>query len=334
MDLLLIGLGLVLGYALTPVAIRYASAWGLLDIPEGLIKIHKQPTPRSGGVSLTLGFLCVAALAFMMDRPLLNLQEFVVALLLFGLGLWDDRDSRSPGLRMVLQVLIYSAGFALDVRITLGAPLSVEYVAGLIVFIAVINGINFYDGLDGLLSLTAIGALGVWAVITLSAGADALPYFVLVALLVGFVPANWHPAQIFLGDGGSFFVGFFFYLVVVRTSGADFGFLAGSWVCALPVCDAIAATVDRGLRHRNAWKGDRDHIYDILVRRGLSTPQVAMMLAFVAAVCARFAAWIPEQSEATRWSLTIGVYVILAVGIFAVRRKYGETAVATVQKSS
>jgi len=328
-DLFLIGLGLALGYGFTPVAIRFANAWGLLDIPEGSLKIHTHPTPRSGGVALIVGFLCVTALAFVLDRPLLNLQELTIAILLFGLGFWDDRDSRSPRLRMILQVLIYSLGFILNVHISLGAPQIVEFMVGLIVFVAVINGMNFYDGADGLLTLTAIGGLGVWAAIALSAGAAVLPYLVFVALLVGFMPANWHPARIFLGDGGSFLVGFFFYLVMVRSSGADLGFLAGSWVCALPVCDAIAATVDRILRHRNVWEGDRDHVYDIMARLGFSTPQVAITLALVAAVCARSAAWIAVQNEPARWLLTIGIYVVLAVGIFVLRRRFGETPVAT-----
>lgn len=331
-DLFLIGLALALGFGFTPVAIRYASAWGLLDIPEGSLKIHTHPTPRSGGVALILGFLCVALVALALERPLLNLQELVIAVLLFGLGFWDDRASRSPRLRMILQVLIYTLGFTFNVHITLGAPVVVEFVVGLIVFVAVINGMNFYDGSDGLLTLTAIGGLGVWAAVALSSGVAVLPYLVFVALLVGFVRANWHPARIFLGDGGSFLVGFFFYLVVVRSSGADLGFLAGSWVCALPVCDAIAATVDRSLRHRNVWEGDRDHVYDILVRLGLGTPQVAITLALVAAVCARGAAWIPAQPEFTRWMLTIGIYVVLAVGIFVLRRRFGETPVATAQE--
>lgn len=330
-DFLLIGFGLVLGYLFTPVAIRYAGSWGLLDYPGGSLKIHTQPVPRSGGVSLIAGFLCVALLALALQRPLLNLWELILAILLFGLGLWDDRDSRSPRMRMLLQVGIYTLGFVADVRITLGAPLIVEFVVGLIVFIAVINGMNFYDGSDGLLALTAIGALGVWAAVAGNSGADVLPYLVFVALLLGLVHANWHPARIFLGDGGSFFVGFFFYLVVVRSSGADMGFLAGSWVCALPVCDAIAATVDRALRHRNVWEGDRDHVYDILVRLGMSTSQVAMTLAVAAALCARSAAWLPGLAEPARWAMTIGIYVVLAVGIFVLRRRFRETPVATAR---
>jgi UDP-GlcNAc:undecaprenyl-phosphate GlcNAc-1-phosphate transferase len=329
MDLAIIGLGLLLGFVFTPVVIRYAARWGLLDVPEGALKIHSLPTPRSGGVAIFAGFLCVTLMATLLDRPMLSVQELSMATLLFGLGLWDDRDSRSPRLRMVLQVLIYGLGFLLDVRIVLGAPLIVEFVVGLIVFVAVINGINFYDGADGLLSLTAIAGLGVWSAIGLTAGADVLPYLVFVALLAGFVRANWHPARIFLGDGGSFLVGFFFYLVVARSSGTDMGFLAGSWVCAVPVCDAIAATVDRRLSRRNVWEGDRDHVYDILSRLGWSTPQVATSLAIITALCARTAAFIPQQPELVRWSLTIGVYVFLAVGIFVLRRRFAETAVAT-----
>ena len=136
-DLLLIGLGLALGFGFTPVAIRYASAWGLLDLPEGSLKIHTHPTPRSGGVALVFGFLCVAVAANVMGRPLLNLQELIIAILLFGLGFWDDRASQSPRLRMILQVLIYTLGFTLNVHITLGAPVIVEFTVGLIVFVAI-----------------------------------------------------------------------------------------------------------------------------------------------------------------------------------------------------
>jgi UDP-N-acetylmuramyl pentapeptide phosphotransferase/UDP-N-acetylglucosamine-1-phosphate transferase len=321
----LIAAGGVLACLLTPVARRLGFAWGLLDHPEGPLKIHTEATPRSGGLALAASLLVVVLAARFLERPLLAPAELAVALLLLALGLWDDRRPRSARVRLGLQVAVYAAGFALGMRLPLGLPGWGEFLIGLTLFIAIVNAVNFYDGVDGLLSLTAVGALGVWAVLAFELEAPALPFAVAAAVLLGFLPYNWHRARIFLGDGGSFLVGFCFFLVLQRTSEAGLGLVPGIWVVALPVCDALGATLDRLVRHRNIWRGDRDHIYDILGRLGWSTPRVALALALAAALTARAGGVAVALVPAVQWVATVILYTMLTGAVVYLRTRFRAT---------
>jgi UDP-GlcNAc:undecaprenyl-phosphate GlcNAc-1-phosphate transferase len=221
--------------------------------------------------------------------------------------------------------MIYATGFTLGMRLSLGLHVAGEFLIGLVLFIAIVNAVNFYDGMDGLLSLTGIAALGVWAVVTFDLGAPMLLFAVAAAVLLGFLPFNWYRARIFLGDGGSFLVGFCFFLALQRADEAGLGLVPGIWVVALPVCDALAATLDRLVRQRDVWRGDRDHIYDILGRLGLSTPRVALSLALVAALTARAGGLAVELTPHVQWVATVVLYTLLTGTVVYLRTRYRAT---------
>jgi UDP-GlcNAc:undecaprenyl-phosphate GlcNAc-1-phosphate transferase len=321
----LVAAGFVLAYLFTPVARRLGFAWGLLDTPEGPLKIHTEAIPRSGGLALAASLLLVSLAAHFLDRPLLSPAELAVALLLLALGLWDDRRPRSARLRLLLQVVIYAIGFALGMKLSLGLPVFGDFLIGLVLFIAIVNAVNFYDGMDGLLSLTGVAALGVWAVVAFDLGSSILFFAVAAAVLLGFLPFNWHRARIFLGDGGSFLVGFCFFLVLQRAGETGLGLVPGIWVVALPVCDALGATLDRLVQHRNVWRGDRDHIYDILSRLGWSTPRVAISLALAAALTARAGGVAAELIPAVQWVATVVLYTLLTGAVVYLRVRFRTT---------
>lgn len=322
-DLALVALALVATYLLTPLAARVGRAWKLVDQPDSPLKIHGQPTPRSGGLALVATMLVVAAAAAWLERTFITTPELLTVLLLFALGVWDDRRPRSPQLRLVAQVVIYAIAYAIGLRfMPTGYPV-VDFVFGLVLFVIVVNAANFYDGMDGLLSLTAAGALGVWAAVALTLGADALVFGLFTATLLGFLPRNWCVARIFLGDGGSFVVGFYFFLVFTRAVESGLGVTSGLWVAAVPVCDAGAATIDRMWRRRGVWLGDRDHVYDVLHRIGWSVPRVALFLALIAALGARMAGWVQALPLLLELSAAACAYLLLTALILHLRRRFG-----------
>lgn len=295
---------------------------GLVDRPGGALKIHARPTPRSGGLALLAGLLAAALLGYAMDHPLLNVREAVVGLALFGLGVWDDRKPRSPKLRLILQLLIYGGSFAIGMRVLPGWPAWGVFASGLVWFIVVVNAANFYDGMDGLLSLTALGAFAVWGVAAGDLGTEGALTLAAAGALLGFLPRNWHPGRIFLGDGGSFLVGFLFYLTSVRAGEGGLGPVPGLLIAAVPVCDAGAATLDRIFRRTNVWTGDRDHIYDLLARQGLSPGRIAVLLGLLSAVCARVAVFVAPLGTTARWITVVAVYVLLTGAVLAMRSRY------------
>ncbi len=321
-DMMYVAAAAVMAWLLTPLAAKLGHKLNMVDEPDGPLKIHSKPTPRTGGIALALTLMILQTVSELLHRPLLTGAEFAVAMLLFGLGLWDDRRPRSARLRLLLQLAIYSVGFTSGLKLHwFGSPWA-DFAAGLVLFIVVINAINFYDGMDGLLALTGVAALGVWGMYVLELGGDAFVPFVAAAMRLGFLPRNWHPARIFLGDGGSFIVGFFFYLVFTRGIAYSPEPAAGLWVVAMPVCDAMAATLDRLVRRRDIWSGDRDHIYDILARLRWSAPRIAIFLSLAAAILARLAGRIMFFDAEVQWVATAFLYACTVAWIMLMRHRH------------
>jgi UDP-GlcNAc:undecaprenyl-phosphate GlcNAc-1-phosphate transferase len=318
---LLLGAALV-AWGLTLLSEHLGKALKLVDSPGGPLKIHQRETPRFGGFAIVVSLWLVHFAGKALGLSSFSQSELFIATLLFALGTWDDFKPRPAAVRLILQVMIFVFSWKLGIRVdfTGSALLDTGLAFGL--FIVVINAVNFFDGMDGLLALVAACAFSVWSVVAADAGSAWLANAFAAAILLGFLPRNWHPARTFLGDGGSFVVGFLFYLVFVRSEALGPDRLAGFWVAAVPVCDAVAATLDRLSRHGNVFAGDRDHVYDILNRLGLAAPQVALALGLAAAIAARGTAYMLTRSFLEAAVLTVVLYVILISLILALRRRF------------
>lgn len=323
----LLGVTLLTALLATRLAEVVGRRLGLLDHPQGELKIHDRPVPRSGGFAILLTLFAAQGWSAYQDATLFTSPELITLTLLFVLGTWDDYRPRSPKLRLVLQVLIFSTSWFLGVRFEVFGSAAADFAFALICFIVVVNAVNFYDGMDGVLTLTSVAALGVWAVASADSGAVWAPFAVTAVAALGFLPRNWQPARVFLGDGGSFVLGFIFYLVFVRSGPDTAGIIPGFWIAAVPVCDAVAATVDRLIEKRGVWTGDRDHIYDIMGRWGFSARRVAFALAITAALIARSVAVPFESSMTVALAITAALYGVLVTGVLLLRRRYRQRAI-------
>jgi UDP-GlcNAc:undecaprenyl-phosphate GlcNAc-1-phosphate transferase len=312
----------IAAWVLTLLSERLGLGLGLVDSPGGPLKIHTQPTPRFGGLAIFGALVTAQSCASLFDLPAFTRPELILAAALFLLGTWDDFKPRSPLLRLLLQLLIFALSWALGVRAHMTRWEGFDACFGAVLFVVVINAVNFFDGMDGLLALTAACALGVWAAVSADTGGVWLPFALGSVVLLGFLPRNWHPARTFLGDGGSFVVGFLFYLVFVRSAAAGYERLAGFWVAAVPVCDAVAATLDRAFRHGKVFAGDRDHVYDMLGRLGLPPPSVALVLGLLAAVIARAAAVLSKLPMVAAVLITTVLYAFLILVVMAMRWRF------------
>jgi UDP-GlcNAc:undecaprenyl-phosphate GlcNAc-1-phosphate transferase len=108
-----------------------------------------------------------------------------------------------------------------------------------------------------------------------------LPAALLCMSLLGFLPYNFHPARIFLGDAGSGFLGFMLgVMAIAATKGpcTAVRFAAPIGIIGIPVCDMAFAVVRRIKRGKSLVAGDRDHLYDMLLKKGLSQPKVWWLL--------------------------------------------------------
>lgn len=283
------GAAFLLSLVTIPLLARSAVGRRWVDSPGGdPLKVHAGPVPLVGGLGMILASMPSLAWAISVDRGLAFpvCAILVPALGVALLGLWDDRSALSPRARLAGQFLagasvavlgLYSAAFDLrgiDPLGYLGRPAAVIFVTFYVV--GAINAFNMQDGLDGLAGgLALISCVGCG----LAGAALGQRLAVSLACVVGgsiaaFLVYNFPPASVFMGDNGSYFLGFMIAamaILVTSAAGTPRGFVAGILLVGLPVIDAAFAIARRIARGSSPLRGDRNHIYDWLVRRGLPT---------------------------------------------------------------
>ena len=274
-------------WILTGAVRRYAVAKSVLDVPNRRSS-HSMPTPRGGGLAIaviTLGG--IAILSAMAWIPL------SVAVALFGGGLavvvtgWiDDRVGVSAGIRGLVH--LGAAGWAvywLDglqtlqigwMEVPLGFPGSLLAVVGII---WAINFYNFMDGIDGLAAVEGVG-VGLFGGLFLLAGGEvglAAVAFVVAAASGGFLPWNWAPAKIFMGDAGSGLLGFLFGTLAVASEKADaVPVLVWVLLLAVFVFDSTVTLARRVCRGERWYEAHKSHAYQRAVQAGRSHASVTV----------------------------------------------------------
>jgi UDP-GlcNAc:undecaprenyl-phosphate GlcNAc-1-phosphate transferase len=212
----------LVSFGLTPIVIRLAYVLGVLDFPASR-KVHAEPTPLLGGLAVYTAF-GVSILA----NSILDGQ--VVAIMLGGtllvlVGIVDDIRPVPAGIKLMAQLVAVAVVIGSGVVLTLFPPSLPGNVADAILTIlwllGITNAMNFFDGMDGLatgLSIITAGFLGFFAAMTFQ---PFLGWFAaaIVGACLGFLPFNFRPQQpaaIFLGDGGSTFLGFILAALAVK----------------------------------------------------------------------------------------------------------------------
>jgi UDP-GlcNAc:undecaprenyl-phosphate/decaprenyl-phosphate GlcNAc-1-phosphate transferase len=299
--------------ATTPLIVRLALRLGIVDDDGHDRRMHAQPKPRVGGIAVFFGFAFAlfAVLGLALDSPLGLLpaaDQFDAihrlvgllfgGLLILGVGIWDDVMQMRARNKLIAQLVVALIsmlyGFVIpginnpfdrnpgtnwiDFPIWLGVPITLLWYVGMM------NAINFLDGLDGLLAgVTAISSLFLFVIAVLHANpVVALVVIALTGAALGFLPYNFNPARIILGDAGSLFIGYVF--ATVSIIGASKTAIAVSvvvplLVLALPVIDTAAAIVRRARSGKSITEADRGHFHHQLIFRfGLNVRQAVLLL--------------------------------------------------------
>jgi len=300
----LFGVSLVLTLVLTPLAMRLARRWGVLDHPDPR-KIHKEPIPLAGGwaifgsISIVLwGHLTAVWLvpagalpAWVPAQRVEELGDLVLKILpvyggaaaIFLLGLFDDVRGMSVKSRLWIQLLVAAGLVFAGVRPSLGMlPPWVAALIGIVWIAGITNAFNFLDGLDGLsagVSLIATGAL----LCVLGMGSQpnvALFLAVLAGAQLAFLRYNWHPARVFLGSAGSMLLGFLMGVSTILTTFMVGGrenwlapLLVPLFILAIPLYDTASVVLIRLLRRRSVAIGDQSHFHHRLMKLGFSHRQ-------------------------------------------------------------
>ncbi len=220
------------------------------------------------------------------------------SLLILGVGVWDDIMGMRPRNKFLAQILVALISLFYGFVISgvnnpfdhnpstnwIEFPLWVGVPITLLWYVGMMNAINFIDGLDGLLAgVAVISSIFIFAISVLHANpVVALVVIALAGSALGFLPYNFNPARIFLGDAGSLFIGYVF--ATVSIIGASKQAIAISvvvplLVLALPVLDTAAAIVRRALAGKRITEADRGHFHHQLIFRfGLNVRQAVLLI--------------------------------------------------------
>ena len=297
----------------------------LLDAPN-VRSSHSQPTPRGGGVGFVALSSAASSLQLLSGQGLSAASLPLLAVPLAVVGLLDDRYNLPSSLRYVAQlmtayfILILSPlvnGFLPSISVG-NFFLLVCFFLLLIAFTAVINFINFMDGLDGLVA----GCMAVViAALSLSLKAP-WPLWTLVGSLLGFLFWNWCPAKVFMGDVGSTFLGAVFAgLVLQATSWSE---LFGCLLVATPLLgDACLCVLRRLLAGQRVFQAHRLHLFQRLHQAGWSHARVSFT--YIAAT-----AFLAVALLAGGWPWVLGLVVVeLLFGVWLDQRVAVPFAVAS-----
>lgn len=287
--LFLMGAGFFPVFLGTPLWIKLGNKWGMLDLP-GTRKTHPKALPFSGGLAVSSGFflilLLVGGSSFPHFFPL-----FSGGLLILGLGYLDDRRDLSPGVKILGQAGIALITAAMGLRIyyltnpfgemvTLGW---VSYPLTVLWLVATINMINLIDGLDGLATGICLLASASLLVIGLGLNQSAAAFLcaLLIGNLVGFLPYNFPPARIFLGNSGAYFLGYL--LGVISVTGAlklptVLALAVPVFAMGVPFLDTLWAIWRRWRQGDPITGGDRDHLHHLLVLAGVGEKEAVLVM--------------------------------------------------------
>jgi UDP-GlcNAc:undecaprenyl-phosphate GlcNAc-1-phosphate transferase len=334
---LLLGLAaMLISGALTPVARKFARYVGALDKPDLDRKIHQEPVPYMGGLSIALTVTVLTYCTVLLKNGTwleFRLASYVLvpALLLAAVGLLDDLKGLKPWPRLIVQTIT-----GIVVAIILIRTETISFAFGnflpdalvtIVWIVGICNSINFFDNIDG-------GASGTVAIIGLSVFLIAFDQgqilvsasaIVTSGAVIGFLAWNKSPAKIYMGDAGALFLGVIISVLTIRLDPN----ISPSWqslaipvlMLAVPILDTSVAIFSRWQRGISAFTGGRDHLSHRLIRVGFTHKKTAVSLwALTAVFCgAALAVYQLPGTGATAVIILAGlIWLFLVVGFLRI----------------
>ena len=285
-------LAFVLSLAMTPVAIKLAPKIGAMDIPKDSRRMHTKAMPRFGGLAIFVGTtVSTAVFLLQLDNRIMGI--LIGGILIYILGIVDDLKNLSAKVKFIGQTIIAVIMYMYGLRIEfisnffgsgkseLGTILC--FIVTIIWIVGITNTVNLIDGLDGLAAGTsAIASLCIAYVayihgMYLASGA----MLALAGGALGFLPYNFYPAKIFMGDGGSLYLGFMLSTMSIIgpvKSATVVAVIIPVLVLGVPIFDTAFAIFRRVVNKRPIMEADKGHLHHRLMRLGYGQRRATLML--------------------------------------------------------
>jgi len=321
--------------------------------------IHIIPIPLLGGLSIVIGMFVSVLLNylfnsnFVADYKLIGLMSGLSIIVV--MGVLDDIFELKPYIKGIAQliaalVVIFISGSSItsftnpfNTSEIIQIPYVLAIITTIIWIVALTNAFNFIDGLDGLASgIGAISSLTLLAVSLVRPDAYLVGTYsgIIVAALagacIGFLPFNFNPAKIFMGETGSAFIGF--TLAVISIQGTFKSFTAISlfiplFAFGLPILDVILAIFRRVKNKKPIYIGDKEHIHHKLLGLGLSHKYAVLALYFASVLMGIFSVILSASGMHYIWlllSIFLLILITLLIFIYIPRKKAAKNIIEEI----
>jgi len=271
-----------LSILITPIVKKIAILKGCIAKPRE-DRWNKNPTALFGGIAIFLGFIIpyVIFVKFNME----NIGIILAGCFIFGVGIFDDIARIKPYTKLLTQIVAAALLLNFGIKINaipytlISAPLTILWI------VAIINSFNLLDNMDGLSGgIAAIVGAVLFLFSILNGNFEVgLPALILTGSLLGFLRYNFKPAQIFMGDSGSMFIGLMLGAITLHGSWQEsthlvMVLLIPILILAVPIFDTMFVALMRSVNSRKVFQGGKDHLSHRMVVLGLSEKKTVLAL--------------------------------------------------------
>lgn len=352
--LLRVGLALVssglVSFALTPLVKVLAKKVGAMDVPKDSRRMHSHPIPRLGGLAIFISFL----LTFLVFTKAIDKQTQAIllgAVVIVILGVFDDIHSLNALLKLFVQIgaaciVVFLGGCRIQyVTNPFGSGTNAYFNLGvmaipltIIWIVAITNAVNFIDGLDGLAcGVCCISSVNMLVIALLvSEPGVAVLMATLAGACIGFLPFNFNPAKIFMGDTGSTFLGFMLAAVSIQglfKSYALISFAVPFLLLGVPIFDICFAIIRRVAHGKNPMAADRGHVHHRLIDMGFSQKQSVAIAYILTAILGLSAVVLASSGEMKAIIFLGAVFVVGAIGVTVIFKEKNPEEKQTVHEA-
>lgn len=324
----LAAISMVISAVLTPFVKKFAVKIKVIDIPKDNRRIHKKPIPLLGGLAIYFSFI----LTLILKSGSVTKSEtgiIIGATIIVIGGFLDDKFDIRPWQKLLIQIVaavslivygirieritnpISSAELYINIGI-LFIPLTIIWVVG------ITNALNLIDGLDGLAAGVAfISAVTIFIIASFNDRSEAAVLTsILAGAILGFLPYNFNPATIFMGDTGAQLLGFLLAAISIEgaiKSAATFAIAVPILALGIPIYDILFAMIRRKLNGRPIMQADKGHLHHRLLDMGLTQRQAVIIMYLISAVLGSFAIIAMQVSTQRSYFLLAMVMVVLVI---------------------
>ncbi|MDF2503802.1 MULTISPECIES: MraY family glycosyltransferase [Clostridium] len=322
-------LSAIISFISTPIVRKVAFIFKVVDIPKDNRRVHKKPIPKLGGLAIYIAFVAMVLLKKgPIDKPELGI--IIGSLIIVIGGIIDDKYNIKPWQKLMFQIV---AAFVLivfkimisvitnpisDVNLYISITNFIAIPLTMIWVIGVTNAFNLIDGLDGLSAGLAFIACITMTIVAFLSGRADLEVITLTIILggaiLGFLPYNFNPASIFMGDTGAQLLGFLLAAIAMKgaiKSASALVLAVPILALGLPIYDTIFAIIRRKVNGKPIAEADRGHLHHRLLDMGLTQKQVVIIMYLISAVLGLISVIVLQLTNKR-------AYMVLAIVIIAI----------------